>query len=118
MTDADLEAEFFLGWTALPVETPSSNGSTTGPGKRASRLAGETEERRERRLRQARECSARRRSMETEEQREKRLVEQRERMAQKRHQETMETREKRRVLPATPLCGCGQRETIRCGCGQ
>lgn len=89
MTDTDLEAEFLLGWATLTE--PGGIESQT----QSSRIAGESKETREKRLRQARECSAHRRSVETAEKREKRLREQRERMAQKRRMETAEEKELR-----------------------
>ena len=90
----NLEAEFLAGWTALTL--PEADDSPRGTRRSiSSRLAGESEERREKRLKQARECSARRRSSETQEQRERRLKDQRERMAQKRRMETAEVREER-----------------------
>jgi hypothetical protein len=106
MTDSELEAEFLMGWVsyAEPGLSPTpvgdgalqqSPGGSSLIGTRSSRLAGETEEKREKRLRLARECSARRRSQETAEQRERRLKEQRQRMAHKRLVESPETRETR-----------------------
>lgn len=93
MSESDLEADFLLGWTALSEpEPPQSTGTGGASTKKGSRLTGESSDRRERRLRQARECSSQRRSMETTEQREKRLKDQRERMATKRRMEASETR--------------------------
>ena len=104
MTDADLEAEFILGWVSQAVpglaQDPEQSSTDQEPldvlstsKKRPSRLVGESGEKREQRLRLARECSARRRSLETTEQRERRLKDQRERMAQKRCTESGEERE-------------------------
>lgn len=104
MTDADLEAEFILGWVSQTgpglIQPPQQSPTDQEPvhvastsKRRPSRLIGESDEKREQRLRLARECSARRRSLETAEQRERRLKEQRERMAQKRRTESTEERE-------------------------
>lgn len=96
MADGEFEPDFLLEWTGQisPVEI-----ETVGSGKTpaSNRLAKESKERREKRLRQARECSARRRSMETPDQRELRLKAQRDRMQQKRQAETDDKRELRYV---------------------
>ena len=111
MAEGDLGPDFLLEWAGISQagvsgdhdEHSPSPASESGRGScrrrvsLSSRLLGESEERRERRLKQARECSSRRRSTETPEQREKRLKEQRERMAMKRRTESPETREARSV---------------------
>lgn len=101
MAEGPFESDFFKEWeTLLNDEQPAmslrkkNKESSSHP---PSRLEGETEEQRERRLKLARECSSRRRSTETLEQRKKRLVDQRTRMSLKRKTESAEERELRYV---------------------
>ena len=105
MAEADLESDFLLDWAALTQpETPQTQGGLVAShaGMDGSILtegrpgvARESEDRRKKRLKQAKECSARRRSVESAEQRERRLKDQRDRMALKRQMETAEARESR-----------------------
>ena len=102
MAEGNFESDFFKEWeTLLDDDQPTMSLRKTNkeslPTQQPSRLEGETEEQRERRLKLARECSFRRRSTETPEQREKRLVEQRTRMSLKRKMESDEEREHRCV---------------------
>jgi len=101
MGEGAFVSEFFKEWDSLmndEQDQPSTMSlrKKTKPNSRPpSRLVGESEEQRERRLRQARECSLRRRSMETQDERDKRLHDQRTRMSLRRKNETPEEKETR-----------------------
>ena len=105
MAGGTFDSEFFKEWENLLNEdqpTMSLRKKSKQSSKPPSRLEGETEEQRERRLKLARDCSSRRRSIESPEQREKRLYDQRTRMAQMRKNETEEERQERYVY----VCIC------------
>lgn len=101
MSEGTFDSEFFKEWESILNEeqpsTMSLRKKTKSNSRPPSRLVGESEEQRDRRLRLARECSLRRRSMETSDEREKRLHDQRTRMALKRKNENEEEREARYV---------------------
>lgn len=111
MAEGAFESDFFKEWeTLLDDDQPAMSLRKTNKESlrtpQPSRLEGETEDQRERRLKLARECSSRRRSMETSEQREKRLEEQRNRMSLKRKMESDEEREHRYVCVCAYMCMC------------